>query len=109
MLVGSAFGRPDEDLTVRVAFVDFDSARALEAAEQLPQRQRLGKGFLEAYCCGVMKAVRRICDWICEVLMPITTTAPRGLEQNADGDPTARKGREALGREQQRCYVPQHI
>ncbi|MBK6508979.1 MAG: aminotransferase class I/II-fold pyridoxal phosphate-dependent enzyme [Haliea sp.] len=35
LLPGVAFGRPSSELTVRIAFVDFDGARALEAAGRL--------------------------------------------------------------------------
>jgi aspartate aminotransferase len=66
LLPGSVFGRPDEELTLRVAFVDFDGARALAGAEQLPEHGPVGKRFLKTYCGGVMRAVTRMCDWISE-------------------------------------------
>ncbi len=36
VLPGSQFGRPAEELTARIAFVDFDGARALVSAEAVP-------------------------------------------------------------------------
>ena len=64
VLPGSEFGRPPEELTIRMAFVDFDGARALVGAEAIPLDRDLPDGFLDLHCQRVMTAVQRICSWL---------------------------------------------
>ncbi len=64
ILPGSAFGRPPEELTARAAFVDFDGARALAAAEQVPAGEELGEPFLKTYCGKVLEAADRLSEWL---------------------------------------------
>lgn len=64
VLPGSVFGRPPEELTARLAYVDFDGARALAAAEQIPPDKDLETDFLETYCGGMLAAIDRICEWL---------------------------------------------
>jgi aspartate aminotransferase len=64
MLPGEAFGRPATELTVRIAFVDFDGARALAAAQQVPSEQPLPDNFSEAYCFNCVAGIDLICDWV---------------------------------------------
>jgi aspartate aminotransferase len=64
ILPGVEFGRPPEELTARIAYVDFDGARALAAAETLPRHEALDDAFLRAYCAPVLTALDRLCDWI---------------------------------------------
>ncbi len=64
VLPGSCFGRPAEELTLRLAFVDFDGAKVLAAAEQIPAGQLLDDDFLSQYCGKVLKAIQLICDWL---------------------------------------------
>ena len=42
ILPGSHFGRPEQELTIRLAFVDFDGARALSAAAHAASRPASG-------------------------------------------------------------------
>lgn len=65
-LPGSEFGRPPEELTARLAFVDFDGARALVDAEQIPLDVELPPGFIDDHCPRVLEAGRRICAWLGE-------------------------------------------
>jgi aspartate aminotransferase len=58
------FGRPPEELTARMAYVDFDGARALAAAEVLPRDQPLDEGYLQTYCSNILTAVDLICEWL---------------------------------------------
>lgn len=60
-LPGTVFGRPAEELTLRLAFVDFDGARALSAARMLGEPD---EAFLRQYCGRVVTAVERLCDWL---------------------------------------------
>ena len=64
ILPGSNFGRPDDELTARLAYVDFDGARALEAAEQLPQSENLDDQFLELYTPNIIDAIDKIVTWL---------------------------------------------
>lgn len=63
-LPGSAFGRPDEELNVRIAYVDFDGARALAASEQIPIDQDIGDDFIEIYCHNTKKGIDLLCSWV---------------------------------------------
>ncbi len=64
ILPGSSFGRPESELTARIAFVDFDGARALAAAEQQPADQPLTGNFLETYCSKQLEGIDKICQWL---------------------------------------------
>ena len=63
ILPGSHFGRPDEELTARIAYVDFDGARALEAAEQYDLSKPLNESFLETYTHNTITAIDLIVSW----------------------------------------------
>jgi aspartate aminotransferase len=60
-LPGSNFGRPPSELTLRLAYVDFDGAAALAAAESEPGE--LGEAFARERCGKVVEAIERICTW----------------------------------------------
>ena len=68
ILPGAHFGRPEEELTARVAYVDFDGARALEAAEKYPLTVDLDEAFLETYTNNTLTAVDLIVSWIHDYL-----------------------------------------
>ena len=64
ILPGSVFGRPPQELSARIAYVDFDGARALaalgdDAVETLPDED-----FLRQHCGAVVVAVERLCEWL---------------------------------------------
>jgi aspartate aminotransferase len=63
-LPGVEFGRPAEELTLRLAYVDFDGARTLVAAQQLEADKELDKAFLELYCPNVMGAMDHLARWM---------------------------------------------
>jgi aspartate aminotransferase len=63
-LPGSDFGRPAEELTLRIATVDFDGARALAEAERHPPDRPLGKPFLQDCCGPVVEAADRMAAWM---------------------------------------------
>ena len=64
MLPGSHFGRPPEEMTARIAYVDFDGARALEAAEQYDPTKPLDETFLEIYTTNTVTAIDLMVSWI---------------------------------------------
>jgi aspartate aminotransferase len=63
-LPGEAFGRDAKELTGRIAYVDFDGARALVASRAVPDDRDLDEAFLQAYCGPVMEAMDRLCAWV---------------------------------------------
>jgi len=64
ILPGCAFGRPESELTARLAFVDFDGARALVAADAVPADQPLDHDFLQVYCVNVVSAAEQLGAWL---------------------------------------------
>lgn len=63
VLPGEAFGRPPDELTVRLAYVDFDGAQALAAASEMDTDEPLNGDFLGTFCPNVTTAVERMCEW----------------------------------------------
>jgi len=63
-LPGKSFGRPNEELTVRIAYVDFDGARALAASEQISLDQDIGHDFIDIYCHNTKAGIDLLCDWV---------------------------------------------
>jgi aspartate aminotransferase len=63
-LPGEVFGRDPRELTGRIAYVDFDGARALVASRAAPDDRELDQTFLQTYCEPVVAAVDRLCSWI---------------------------------------------
>jgi aspartate aminotransferase len=64
LLPGCVFGRPDDELTARLAYVDFDGAKALAAAETLPPYKMPDDDFLNTNCSHIIEAVNLMCDWV---------------------------------------------
>lgn len=64
LLPGCVFGRPEEELTTRLAYVDFEGARAMAAAETLSSESPITSDFLSAYCSHILEAVEKIIVWI---------------------------------------------
>ncbi|SEA24711.1 aspartate aminotransferase [Desulfuromusa kysingii] len=64
ILPGNCFGRPVEELTARLAFVDFDGAKVLAAARQIPADHPLDDEFLTLHCEKVLTAIQLVCDWL---------------------------------------------
>ena len=64
LLPGRDFGRAPEEMTARLAYVNFDGKKALEAARQIPDEQSLNDDFLYAYCAEPLNAVEKLCQWL---------------------------------------------
>jgi aspartate aminotransferase len=64
ILPGSAFGRAPEELTARIAYVDFDGAQSLLASEALPLEKPLDEHFLATNCGDILCAADRIAEWL---------------------------------------------
>ena len=64
VLPGSDFGRPLTELTARLAYVNFDGAQALAAAEVLPRDAPLDDAFLRQCCGNTLAAMERLAEWV---------------------------------------------
>lgn len=62
-LPGTVFGRPREELSARIACVDFDGAAALAALEGQPQGVP-EEAWLARYCAPAFDGVERLCRWL---------------------------------------------
>ncbi len=63
-LPATDFGRPDTELIARLAYVDFDGVRALEAVGVIPREQPLDRTFLLRHCRRVVIAIEAITEWL---------------------------------------------
>jgi len=63
-LPGEAFGRPAEELTLRLAFVDFDGEQALAAAAREARDRPLDDAFLRRHCGRCVTAVEKMAAWV---------------------------------------------
>jgi aspartate aminotransferase len=59
-LPGSVFGRPREELTLRLSYVNFNGAGALAAAES---GEPVDTDFICRHCPETIEAIQRIADW----------------------------------------------
>jgi len=64
ILPGSAFGRPPSELSARVAYVNFDGAKALAASETIPLHQKLPGDFISQICSETIGASQEIVSWL---------------------------------------------
>lgn len=64
ILPGSSFGRPARELTARLAFVDFDGARALQTIGQMALDEPLDEAMLRRIAGKVLTAIDLLCDWV---------------------------------------------
>lgn len=72
-LYGEHFGRPAEELSLRIALVDFDGAQALQALTttriatgEATSEHSISEPFLWEHCPRVMKAIEVMCSWLSE-------------------------------------------
>jgi aspartate aminotransferase len=64
VLPGASFARSRQELTARLAYVNFDGGRALAASENTPLDQELPAGFTRQYCDGVLVGVEQLVEWV---------------------------------------------
>lgn len=64
LLPGVAFHRAPQELTARMAYVNFDGSKALAASETIPLDQALPEDFIQFWCEDVLEAAQRIVDWL---------------------------------------------
>ncbi len=63
-LPGLPFGRPREELTARLSYVDFDGGHALAEHDKVPPNEDLPNDFLERCCGDVLRAMGLIVEWL---------------------------------------------
>ena len=59
---GDEFGRFEEELTARIAYVDFDGDLALKRA--IDEKNPLTESFLRETCSNVITGIEKICSWV---------------------------------------------
>jgi aspartate aminotransferase len=64
ILPGTSFGRPADELNVRLAYVDFDGEKALAAIDDLPEGQQPDEAFLQEFCTSTVSAIERFTEWL---------------------------------------------
>ncbi|MFQ5649261.1 MAG: pyridoxal phosphate-dependent aminotransferase [bacterium] len=64
ILPGEVFGRPPEELTARLAYVDFDGKKALEQAQRIPASKNFGLECLNSSCSHLVSAIDVLCEWL---------------------------------------------
>lgn len=64
VLPGEAFGRPAEELSVRIAYVDFNGLKALTARETIPIDQHLPDDFVDCWRKTVVTAMELNVNWL---------------------------------------------
>jgi aspartate aminotransferase len=64
ILPGVSFRRPAEELTARLAYVNFDGSKALAMSETIPLGKKLPEDFGNHCCASVFEAIHKIVDWI---------------------------------------------
>lgn len=66
MLPGCVFGRPESELTARIAYVDFDGDQVLKNYKQSASNGKTDMEFLKSRCSNVIIAIELICEWLKE-------------------------------------------
>jgi aspartate aminotransferase len=66
VLPGLVFERPAQELTARLAYVNFDGSKALAASETIPLDENVPESFIHTHCTGVTVAIEKIVEWLDE-------------------------------------------
>ena len=64
LLPGSAFGRPEEEYTARLSYVDFDGAKVMAAAETIRPEDPIPDEFINAHFSHLLDGIKAIVGWI---------------------------------------------
>ncbi|PIK55527.1 putative aspartate aminotransferase [Apostichopus japonicus] len=61
---GPAFLRPETELTVRLCFIDFDGAKALEESTRMGLNRPLDDKFVAQHCSSMYTAINKLAKWV---------------------------------------------
>lgn len=64
ILPGAAFERPAEELTARLAYVNFDGARALDGSRDHALPEELPGAFFDEYCESTLAGIDALVHWV---------------------------------------------
>lgn len=64
LLPGVDFGHQPEELLARLAYVDFDGQKVMEAVEKHYTDKKLNENFIREYCPNIWDGIQRIIDWL---------------------------------------------
>ena len=64
ILPGVSFARSRNELSARLAYIDFDGDQVLAASESVPLHEPLPDRFMERYCPRMLAGVERLADWL---------------------------------------------
>ena len=64
ILPGTVFGRPEEELTARIAYVNFNGKKAMEEALLLNSKESIDDKFIKICCNDTLKEIDLICEWV---------------------------------------------
>ena len=64
LLYGDVFGMEPGHLSARLAYVDFDGAKALQASEKVGFAKPLDEAFLNTYLPNNVQGIEEICRWV---------------------------------------------
>lgn len=64
IIPGHEFGRDRNELTARLAYVNFNGEKVLKAVQGLPGDEQITEHFLNSYCGDTMAAIDLILDWL---------------------------------------------
>ena len=64
VLPGAVFERPQNELTARLAYINFAGGAALAASETVPLDKKLSEEYFEKQCPDTLKGCSRIVEWL---------------------------------------------
>jgi aspartate aminotransferase len=64
LLPGTAFGMEPRHLSARLAYVDFDGMKAMEASKKTGLEQTLGAAYALQHFCRILEGIDKICEWM---------------------------------------------
>jgi len=64
IIPGHEFGREREELTARLAYVNFNGEQVLKAVQNMPENETITEFFLNSYCGDTLAAIDLILDWL---------------------------------------------
>ena len=64
LLYGDVFGMQTEQYSARLAYVDFDGAKALKASEQIGLSKPLDESFMHQHLANNVRGTEEICRWV---------------------------------------------